>query len=430
MRLAELPIIIAALLAMTAAADTASYPLDVFPPEHRRATDPETGAELLYLTTAESRDINLYFHDQSWLADSSLILFNSDRDNGGVMGYLVETGELVRMHTPGGRLRGPTAARHRNSVFAIRGDDLVELALEIRASADLSAQPSEVIAHERIIAALPPSGRRSAVNESSDGQWLSVGLSDFDDGSGPLILIAHTETGELRTVCRLPEPPGYASHVQWSLTNPHLLSFAAYSEHGNDFAGPRRENDGPTDYENRRQRLWVVDIREGVPRNVYHALEGELVTHESWWVDDQLLFSGGTRTDPPVEQHVKVLDVHSGKVRIIGAGAWWPDGSPAELGRWSWWHAAGSECGRWVVADNFHGDLVLFEGNTTRPHSLVYGHRTYGSGPHLHPGWDRKGEQVVFTSDKLGHPNVCIATIPAALQAIVAENADPFAPVE
>ena len=411
-------------------AESRQYPLEVFPAEHKHMTDEKTGVALTFLTTSESRDINLYFHDQSWLADGSLILFTSNRERGGVMGYLTDTGELVRIATPEGRTNGPTAARQRNSVFVLQENNVLELALDIAPADTPDGGASTVIATERRIATIPQSGRRTALNESSDGKWLSVGLSDFEDGSGPLILIINVATGEIRELCRLPEPPGYGYHVQWSLTNPNLLSFASHSEDDTDFAGPPRPNKGPTDYRNRRQRIWVVDIRNGIPHNVYHALEGELVTHESWWVDDQILFSGGTRSDPPVEQHVKLLNIYTGQVRIIGAGAWWPDGQPETLAKWSWWHASGSEDGRWVAADNFHGDIMLFEGNTTRPHLLTQGHRVYGRGPHLHVGWDRKGEQVVFTSDKLGPANVCIATIPEALQQLVENNTDGLGAVQ
>ena len=51
-------------------------------------TDPQTGAELLFLTTAPENDANLYFHEYSWLADESVILFTSARTNGGLMGYV------------------------------------------------------------------------------------------------------------------------------------------------------------------------------------------------------------------------------------------------------------------------------------------------------------------------------------------------------
>ena len=72
--------------------------------------------------------------------------------------------------------------------------------------------------------------------------------------------------------------------------------------------------------------------------------------------------------------------------------------------------------GRWVAADNWHGDIMLFEGKTSRPRLLTAGHRTYGKGEHPHVGWDRAGRQVVFTSHLLGSPDVCVATVPEAWQ--------------
>ena len=68
------------------------YPLEVLPPECRRMTDPKTGAELLFLTTAPENDANLYFHEYSWLADESVVLFTSARAQGGLMGYVTATG--------------------------------------------------------------------------------------------------------------------------------------------------------------------------------------------------------------------------------------------------------------------------------------------------------------------------------------------------
>ena len=97
-----------------------SYPLEVLPPEHKRMTDPKTGAELLFLTTAPGNDANLYFHEHSWLADESVILFTSSRTNGGLMGYVTATGELIRFNTPQGPLGAATAAAKGNAVFAAR----------------------------------------------------------------------------------------------------------------------------------------------------------------------------------------------------------------------------------------------------------------------------------------------------------------------
>jgi oligogalacturonide lyase len=414
-----------ALVAAGAAAAASSYPLEVSPPEYQRMTDPKTGAELLFLTTAPETDANLYFHEYSWLADESVILFTSARSKGGLMGYLTATGELIRFNTPQGSLGGATAATRGNALFAVRGRSIVEIRLAIEPSSAPAARPSRVTATERVICSLSDGAPSTSLNPSCDGKYLSLGVTGFADRTrGPTICKIAIRSGKLSEVCRLPQEPGYGGHVQWSRTNPHLISFAGSRGPTRDFAGPAAAATSPEDYTGRGERLWVVDIREGVPRNVYLAEEGELVTHESWWVNDQLLFCGGKSPAPPELSHVKVLNIYTGQVRIVGAGAWWPGATPAEAARLNWWHAAGSADGRWVAADNWHGDIMLFEGKTTRPHLLTTGHRTYGQGEHPHVGWDRKGEKVIFGSHLLGNLNVCVATIPKAWREAVAANHD------
>lgn len=412
--------------AAATAATLTTYPLEVLPPEHQRITDPQTGAELLFLTTHPAADVNLYFHEYSWLADESVILFTSARPNGGLMGYVTATGELIRLHTPQGGLGAATAAAKPNAVLALRGRDIVELQLHIAPSDDPAARRSRVTATERTVCTLPEVVPSTALNPSCDGKCVAFGATRFaDKHRGPAIFKVHLKTGRLSQVCRLPDPPGFGGHVQWSRSNPHLLSFAGGRGPTRDVAGPAQPSSGPTDYARRgHQRLWVVDVRDGIPRNVYQAEEGELVTHEMWWVRDQLLFCGGKTPRPggTVLSHVKVLDVWSGEVRIVGAGAWWPDAPPAQAARLNWWHAAGSADGRWVAADNWHGDIMLFEGKTTRPRLLTTDHRTYGRGEHPHVGWDRRGEKVVFASYRLGNLDVCVATIPKPWQDALAAH--------
>ncbi len=404
-----------------------SYPLEVLPPEYRRMVDPKTGAELLFLTTAPENDVNLYFHEYSWLADESVILFTSSRTNGGLMGYVTATGELIRFKTPQDGLGAATAAAKGNSVLALRGRTIVELKLAIQPSDAPDLRRSRVTATERVVATFTDGSPSTALNPSCDGKYAALGVTGFADKTrGPAICKVNLKTGKSSEVCRLPQPPGYGAHVQWSRTNPNLISFAGGRGPAGDFAGPVHSSAGPEDYEARGQRLWVVDIRDGVPRNVYLAEEGELVTHESWWVNDQILFCGGKSPmpAPAVLSHVKVLNIYSGEVRIAGAGAWWPEASPSDAARLNWWHVAGSANGRWIATDNWHGDIMLFEGKTTRPHLLTAGHRTYGQGEHPHVGWDRKGEKVVFGSHLLGNLNVCVATIPKAWQQMVSANDD------
>jgi oligogalacturonide lyase len=131
-----------------------TYTLKVLPAEHRSMTDPETGAELTFLTTDPAHDQNLYYEQRSWLSDSSLILFNSSREGGGLMGYRVNTGELVVLRTLKGALGAATAAKDGPRLYAMRGADVVELALEMGPSPDPLQKPSIVIASERVICTL------------------------------------------------------------------------------------------------------------------------------------------------------------------------------------------------------------------------------------------------------------------------------------
>jgi oligogalacturonide lyase len=367
--------------------------LAVSPPEHRKVTDEVTGAELLYLTTNPVRDVNLYFHEWSWLSDNSMILFYSDREQAGSLtGYLTATGELVCLATPAGAIGSATAAVDRPSVYGLRGKDIVELALRIESSAEPASAPSKVRGEERVLAAAPE-GILGALNPNSDGSLLAFGVVPKTEPKPASIMTVNTATGELRTACVLPPDLEFSYHVQWNHQNPYLLNFASL-----------------------KVRLNVVDIRDGQIRHPYLELPGELVTHEHWWGANQLVFCGGLHPKPTEDAHVKVLNVETGEVRILGAGSWWPEATPEEVSKFNFWHCAGSDNGRWVVADNWHGDITLFEAKTTRPHLLAAGHRTYGKGDHPHVGWDRKGEQVIFTSYTLGDANVCVATIPKAMQ--------------
>ncbi|MCC6697482.1 MAG: hypothetical protein IT365_17770 [Candidatus Hydrogenedentes bacterium] len=370
------------------------YALEVFPAEHQTRTDPGSGAALLFLTSNPARDTNFYFHERSWMADNSAIFFYSDRERGGLMGYIVETGELFRVDTPEGGVGAATAAVNRNSIFVMRGLDAVEIAITITPGQN---GPSTVAAKARVIATVMGGEGMTSLNESCEGKYLALGVRQPKDGGDSVILLVEEQSGVVTNLCRIPMADGFAYHVQWSHTNPNLLSFAGY-----------------------KHRLNVVDIRTGAISNPYIELPGELVTHEHWWVNDQIVFCGGLHPKPTEDAHVKVVDVHTGLVRIIGAGAWWPEGTPEQVSRYNYWHCAGSDDGRWVVADNWHGDITVFEAKTTRPHIVTSGHRTYGSGDHPHVGWDRLSKQVIFASHMQGNADVCVATIPEAWQ-----NANP-----
>ncbi|HRI88524.1 MAG TPA: hypothetical protein PLJ47_02265 [Candidatus Hydrogenedentes bacterium] len=390
------------MIAFLASAQT-QHALDVFPTEARTETDPDSGASLTYITSNEAKDTNLYFHERSWSADGSFVLFYSTRENGGLMGYIVSTGELFRVSSPSGAVGAATASLKGNSVFAVRGNDVLEIGIKITPAKNPKRKRSQVSATERVICTLPSATGSTALNENCDGTKLAIGRVGTPDGGDPVILIIDQETGGLREVCRVSAPQQFMHHVQWSQTSVNLLSFAGIFP-----------------------RINVVNTDTGEIMSPYNQLRDELVTHEHWWANDQIVFCGGTHPQPAEDSHVKVVDVKTGVTRILAAGSWWPAGSDEDVAKQNYWHCSGSPDGRWVAADNWHGDISVIEGKNARPIVLTAGHRTYGSGDHPHVGWDRKGEQVIFTSHKLGSADVCIATIPRAMQD--ANNTSPVSP--
>ncbi len=370
------------------------FAIPVLPVERYIETDADTGATLTYLSSNPANDQNLYFHERSWTADGAVVLFVSDRPEGGLMGYLTATGELLPLGHALGGISGATAAIAGCGFYGIRGNDVIEVTLTISPAEPGTSDSYTVEASVRVLTTLPDATHSTSLNENCAGSLLSIGREGGDSGTTPVIYTINIASGALTEVCRATNSVlSGIQHVQWSHTDPNILSYAG-----------------------EKPRLMVVDIRDGHPKAVYREWAEELVTHESWWVRDQIIFCGGTHPKPTENSHVKVLDLNTGIVRVVGAGAWWADGSSEAISRYNWWHADGSDDGRWIVADNWYGDIALFEGKTTRPRLLTGNHRTYGKGSHPHVGFDRAGKSVVFTSHRRGNADVCIATIPETWQ--------------
>src|SRR5262249_61711431 len=83
-------------------------------------------------------------------------------------------------------------------------------------------------------------------------------------------------------------------------------------------------------------RRWAGDMRDRKRWCPYGEWPGELVTHESWWVNDQLLFCGAEHGKPMEQSHVKVLDLHTGVVRIVGAGGYGPGAAAEGVTKRNW----------------------------------------------------------------------------------------------
>ena len=379
-----------------ASAFASAWDCEVLPSEQKVDIDAQSGAKIIFATTDPASDTNLYFHDRCFLWDNRLMLFYSDRfGRTEIMGYLLETGELLRLNRAEDAATGsPVASRKGDRLFVKKENSICEWQLSISTRPQTAARVTE-----RTLAALPAGAQyNSSLDENCDGSLLAYiyAVEGVD-----YISFYDFTTGELRPATKL---SFNTQHLQFHWSRPDLLSFCR--GYGSDHA-PLDPKEAP------HARIWFMNVNTRVPIPAFYQVPGELVTHECWWVNDQITFLGGHRNvDDRVEAHVKVLDLKTGDIRIVGAGAWWDEGTAPQLSQVNWWHAAGSPDGKWVAADNWHGIIALFNAKTTEKKILTSGHRTYGKGAHPHAGWDLASKQVEFTSNKRGNPDVCIAVIP------------------
>ncbi len=365
---------------------TDAWECEVYPPEHEVTQDSVTGAKVIFVTSDSSRDVNLYFDLNSWFADLSMLAFYSER-NGRfeLFGYLPETGEIVRLQPAQKPFMGwATLDYQTHDIYVVRDNTICQWHVSSDLSQDKNVR-SKVSIKERKIAQAP--GGTSffmGPTESADGKYLSVGLK-YANSDRQDIIAVDIQTGKIQTL--LTQSPSHISHVQFSKYNPYFLRFSQTPH-----------------------RMWMIDIRKpGEAKKIHPQEPGEMVTHEDWWVNDQMTFCAGYEDG---ESHVKVVDIHTNITRIIGAGNKWLKGSKADIAAQTWWHASGSRDGRWVTADNWHGHIAIIDARTSHLRYLTMGHRTYGRGDHPHVGWAPDSKSVEFTSNKRGNSDVCIAYLP------------------
>jgi len=363
---------------------------EIYPAEHKISLDSTSGAKLIYVTTDIGSDINLYFDWNCWFEDLSMMTFISSRTGKAeLFGYIPKTGELIRLN-PRKDMQVSTSAFvdfKTHDIYVRTDDALFQWHVDINFSKDSSKVESVQIKERKIVSAPEGSKFFSALSLSANRQYLSATIrSEIPDEQS--IISVNIKTGKIQNLLTW-DNSYFFSHVQFSKYNQNLLRFA-YEPH----------------------RLWIIDTRKPEQAKKIHLQEeGELVTHEDWWVNDQLTFCGAYREE---ESHVKLIDIHSQKTRIIGAGTWWDGGTPFELSQYNWWHASGAPDGRWVVADNWHGHIGVTDERNSHMRLLTKNHRTYGSGEHPHVGWAPDSKSVEFTTHKLGNPDVCIAYLPEA----------------
>ncbi len=381
---------------------------EVLPSERFITQDETSGAKLIFVTRSEASDVNAYFHQRAWLKDESVLFFYSDRTGRNeVFGYLEETGELIRLQRDGDEhIDNFTAGLFDNVLYFARGKKVYQWRLKVTVSPNPAEQRSKIEVTELLVAHFPPDAgdRMLGISESSCGEGIVVAFNSIGPHANRIVWI-DKKIAEAHEIAAVDYP---ITHIQCSWETPDLVSFAReYPGEGSD-----RAMNIPTNGE-MRARIHLADLSDRCPWPVYPQVKGELVTHESWWVHDQIIFCSGENNNGHAEEaHVKVYDPRINRTYIIGPGSWWEGCTPEEVSKVNYWHSSGSPDGRFAAGDNWHGDIALFSAKTARTRILTQGHRTYGKGAHPHVGWSPSSSKLLFASNRFGNVDVCIAVMP------------------
>ena len=140
------------------------------------------------------------------------------------------------------------------------------------------------------------------------------------------------------------------------------------------------------------QRMWMLNVREGIDRPYFIEKLDDWVTHECWTRSgDFVMFckakAATGRTDEPDEIWYGSRDGQS--FRCVGKG--------------HYHHGAPDVTERWVVADDTRtGTITLLDTETGENHLLATSLKPKGGSEHCHPSFNRRGDMVLLTLPRPG----------------------------
>lgn len=328
-------------------------------------TDPVTGAFVIQLTAAQNASAKLYFELQSFLCDDRTIIFHSQRVPG--RGAPVE---LFRVDTDGRNLTQLTDDQHplthpvpawtTRSVYGLRKNVLIRLDVDMLEETEIACCDEAV------------GGASSSI--SGDDRFFFT-VATMRDGQKAIVRFA-TDGSEVVIMLRgIP-----VNHVN---VDPAGTQFT--------FNRSLDPNDPG--------RIQICGFDGGNLR----AFPFQRFAHRSWL--------GGTgRVQGPL----------AAPARGIGSIA--PDETELKLvaGGSSFWHAASSLDGKWIVSDTNWPDvgiqLVHVESGRYACLCKSLGTNSVGQETHPHPSFNRAGTHVLYTSDRTGVSQIYLAAIPDAIR--------------
>jgi oligogalacturonide lyase len=296
---------------------------------------------------------NLYYHFSNFTADDREVIFSSTVGGEAQIFAYEVAGRRTRQLTKGPGVGGGSASPHvkdASLLYYLRGAVVEELNLASGAVRRVGVMPE------------PRVGGGGQPTMSHD--LKSLALVKQRDAANWEIGLMDIGTGGWRTVTTVGFRVGHVQH------HPKLpLIFYVWETGG---YAP--------------QRTWVVNADGTANRPFYYTTDPkewvtplkEWVTHESWVPET------GQMTMIMDKVGIVIADV-SGKGRLL----------PGQ-----YWHVRAREDGRFLLADDFNGNLWLIEAATDNRRLLASGLRDGVRAVHAHASFDRTGRHVFFNTGR------------------------------
>lgn len=360
-------------------------------PELAIYQDPVSGATVHQLTNYKGHSNHFYFTYPCWYDEGRKIVFYSDRENAtNLFGVDLESGDIVQLtdfDPTQGEIGSLSKNPAREEIYFYHGDTLKALDL-----ASLDTRPLYT----------RPAGRvGGGANATADGKYICTGHRE-DLSSRIMTDLGHGYVGFQETweahphsaIVKIPIDGGtpetvyeenyWLGHFNASPKLPNIVTFC--------HEGPWRlvEN-----------RIWGLDLSTGKVWQIRPNAPGEAIGHEYWMPDGEHIGYHGQTTAGPVYGSIRYDNADQVEAPFQG----------------HCWH--------------FHSymlDLVVGDGDSKDPYLLLWRFKDARfEGPkvlvwhrgsfhiqrvHLHPCFNSKGTQIVYTADPQGYGQVFVVDVP------------------
>ena len=347
-----------------------------YPPEWKRFTSPESGLEVIQLTSDKNLSCGLYFYNPCFNLNDSILVFASKRTGSMNLFTVNLRNGVIRQLTDGDKIRarGATYSSNRNEAFF--GDDRVVKALDL------------ATLRERVLYNIPKGYNIAAsLSSSEDGGMIAFAIVRKPKGDASLlsdklynsiIVMVNTVTGYSHEVTR---EENYISHV---LVNPVDTTKILYCHEGA--------------WDTVAQRMWFVNS-DGSGKCALRPEEDPVlrVGHEYWFKDGKHVgYQIGTQEK---RKYIGILDIATKQFKE------YPYADDK--------HTESNSRGTLLVGDGMpkHADISLYtiESGQAKQKVLFRHNSSYDDEEqHPHPQFSPDDKSIFFTSDRDGQSNIYI----------------------